>query len=119
VIVRISERVPVEVTEVLAVFVGLWDEVILELLDPVTDVEGVFEVDEELLTVPVLATVLDMIALRDTLPVLLDVLLCDVEPVIVAELDGVLDCLAEAVSDHERSGDNVGSADILSGPDTE
>ena len=56
--------------------------------------------------------------MRDKLPVLVDVLLCEVDPVIVVELDGVLDCL-EAVTDHERSREDDGSADILSGPDTE
>ena len=61
----------------------------------------------------VLATVLEGTTLRVTLPVVVDVLLCGAEAVIVVELDGLLDSLVEAVSDHERSGDNDGSADLL------
>lgn len=57
--------------------------------------------------------------LRVTLTVLVDVLLCEVEPVLVTELEGVLDCLAEAVSDHERSDENDGSADLLKMEDGE
>lgn len=75
--------------------------------------------EEELLTVLVLRTVFDNIAMRDKLPVLLDVLLCDIDPVIVVELEGVLDCLAEAVSDHERSREDDIRPDTLSILDSE
>lgn len=108
---RISERVDVEVTEGVAVFVLRADELILALLDTVPDAEEVFDTDDDELTVPVLRTVLDITGLRDTLIVPVDVLLGRVVRVIVVELEEVFDSLAEADSVTERIDDHDGRAD--------
>lgn len=86
VIVRISERVPVDVTEGVVVFVVSWVELILELLDPVAELEEVFETDTERDTVAVLTTVFEFLAVFVTLTVVVDVLLDEDDPVLVADL---------------------------------
>jgi hypothetical protein len=106
--------VDVEVTDGVAVFVLRGDALILEVLDTVTDVEDVFDTDEEELTVLVLAIVLVITALRDTLIVPVDVLLGRAVRVIVVELDGLLESLAETVSDLEpNEGDRRADKVIL------
>lgn len=102
-----------EVREGVVVFVSRRDELILGVLDSVTDVEGVFDTDEEALTVLVLYTVLETTILFDTLTVLVDVLLCNVDLVSVTELEGVLDCFVDIVSDNEQSGEDDSFTDIL------
>jgi len=105
--------VDVEVTDGVAVFVLRGDELILEVLDTVTDVEDVFDTDEEALTVFVLRTVLEGAGLRDTLTVAVDVLLGRDVRVIVVEIEGVFDSLVEADSVTERIDDHDGRADPL------
>ena len=90
-----------EVTEGVAVFVLISEEVILELLDPVADVEEVFEFEEEADTVFVLTAVFEFLTVFVTLPVLVDVLLDKGDPVFVAVLEGVLDCLDDIVPDDD------------------
>ena len=89
--VRISERVPVEVTELLAVFVAVWVELILELLEPVVEVEDVFDTVDEAVIVLVLYMLIELTGLRDTVDTLVDVLLGRAERDIVVELEGVLE----------------------------
>ena len=108
-----------EVTEGVAVFVERGDELILELLDSVADVEGVLEFEEEADTVFVLTTVFEFLTVFVTLPVLVDVLLDEGEPVLVAVLEGVLDCLEEADSVIERRDEADLYADIVKAGDTE
>ena len=110
---RISERVDVEVTDGVAVFVLRPDKLILPLLDTVPDVEEVFDTDEEALTVDVLYIVIEVTGVRDLVDLLVDVLLGRADRVIVVELEGLFDSLAETVSDLEPNGEREGWADKL------
>ena len=110
---RISERVDVEVTDGVAVFVLRPDKLILPLLDTVPDVEEVFDTDEDALTVDVLYIVIEVTGLRDLVDLLVDVLLGRADRVIVVELEGLLESLAEPVSDLEPNGDREVRADKL------
>lgn len=116
---RISERVLVEVTEGVAVFVLSPDELILPLLDTVAEVEDVFDTDDEALTVDVLYILIEVTGLRDLVDKLVDVLLCRADRVIVVELEGVLDALADIVTDAERREVVDERADIVKEEDTE
>ena len=117
--VRISERVPVEVTELLAVFVVRTDELILGLLESLIDAVELFDTDEEALTVIDLYIVIEGTVVRDMVEALVDVLLCRLERVIVVELEDVLDCIGDNDDDTEPSGVNDARADILTAEDTD
>lgn len=117
--VRISERVPVEVTEGVGVFVCIRDEVILGLLDSDAEADEVFDTDEEALTVIVLYIVIDFTGVRDIVEALVDVLLCELDRVSVVELEDVLDRIGDNVTDGERNDVNDGRADTLREEDTE
>lgn len=117
--VRISERVPVEVTGGVGVFVCIRDEVILGLLDSDAEADEVFDTDEEALTVIVLYIVIDFTGVRDIVEALVDVLLCELDRVSVVELEDVLDCIGDNVTDGERNDVNDGRADTLREEDTE
>jgi hypothetical protein len=117
--VRISERVPVEVTELLAVFVAVWVELILELLEPVAEVEDVFDTVDEAVIVLVLYMLIEVTGLRDLVDLLVDVLLCRADRDIVVELEEVLDTLTENVPEEERSGVDEERANTLKEGDTE
>lgn len=112
---RISERVDVEVTDGVAVFVLIGDELILAVFDTVTDVEELFELEDDPVIVLVLRTVLDITALRDTLIVPVDVLLGRDVRVIVVELEGLLESLAETVSDLEPNEGDVRADKVILG----
>lgn len=117
--VRISERVPVEVTELLAVFVAVWVELILELLEPVAEVEDVFDTVDEAVIVLVLYMLIEVTGLRDTVDLLVDVLLGRAERDIVVELEEVLEGWGDNVPEEERNDVNEGRVDILKVGDTE
>jgi hypothetical protein len=117
--VRISERVPVEVTELLAVFVAVWVELILELLEPVVEVEDVFDTIDEAVIVLVLYMLIELTGLRDTVDLLVDVLLGRAERDIVVELEEVLEGWGDNVPEEERNDVNEGRVDILKVGDTE
>ena len=75
--------------------------------------DDVFETEAEPLTVAVFPTVLEFPGVCDILTVAVDVLLEEGQAVIVAELKEVFDCLADIVSEDERSGDNDERAEAL------
>jgi len=117
--VRISERVPVEVTELLAVFVAVWVELILELLEPVAEVEDVFDTLDEAVIVFDLYMLIEVTGLRDIVDLLVDVLLGRADRDIVVELEEDLEPLTDNVPEEERSGDCDERSDILKVGDTE
>lgn len=110
---RISERVPVEVTEGVAVIVFIFDTDLLPLIESDGDEDDVFDTDDEPLIVDVLYIVRELREVVDIVDRLVDVLDWDADFVTEVVVDEVLDIIGETVSEELCEEDLLAAAELV------